>query len=197
MLDGRDLRLTQARGAKAKYRAELHLFYLFPELCKHCSCPGPAACTAHPSYRDLWKQFRAEQAPHEPEMLPRRRIPAALLAWHIWAQGKQEQGLLDHHQVSVCFGPMRLVRTYDRIVYGSAKLVGTVQEKSKRARDSVVMLRDNGEYRAGSPDSCHTQHLAASLILSMTQTSLMSCCTQQSLHQTVLQQPAQQVQWVH
>ena len=34
-------------------------------------------------------------------------------------------------------------------VYGSAVIVGTVQEKSKHARDSVVMLRDNNQYRAG------------------------------------------------
>ena len=40
---------------------------------------------------------------------------------------------------------MHVVRGYDRIVYGSVEIVGTVQD----ARDSVVMLQDNGVYRAG------------------------------------------------
>ncbi|KAL3145144.1 hypothetical protein ABBQ38_001745 [Trebouxia sp. C0009 RCD-2024] len=146
--------LTQARdakGPKAKYLAELHLFYLwFPELCRKCLCPDAAACIQHPSYAELWRRFRDEQAPGQPEYLPKKQIPAALLAWHKWAQHQETLGALDRHQVSLWYGPMRLVRAYDRFVYGSADIVASVQEKSKCARDSVVMLRDNhGKYCAG------------------------------------------------
>ena len=44
---------------------------------------------------------------------------------------------------------MHVVRAYDRILYGAVEIVGTAQEGSKHARDSVVMLQDNGMYRAG------------------------------------------------
>ena len=112
-------------------------------------CDDAQRCTAHPSYRALWEQFRSETAPGQSVLPPRRQIPAQLNAWHKWAQEKEAQGRLNNHQVIVRHGPQPFVRTYDSIVYGSAVIVGTVQEKSKHARDSVVMLRENNQYRAG------------------------------------------------
>ena len=149
-LDGKHLSLTQrAVGPHGGWLAELHLFYLtFSELCRKCLCPDPAACN-HPSNAELWKQFRQEQASGQPEKPAKDQIPAALLAWHRWAQQKQAAGVLDHHQVSVCYGPAKGVDAYDRIVYGSVEIVATVQEDTKHACDSVIMLRDGETYRAG------------------------------------------------
>ena len=45
--------------------------------------------------------------------------------------------------------PLPAVHAYDRIVYGSVEILATVQEGSKHALDSVVMLQGNEMYRAG------------------------------------------------
>lgn len=145
LLHGKHVQLTQrAVGPQADWLAELHLFYLtFPKLCRKCLCLDPGACN-HPSYAELWKQFRQEEASGQPEKPAKKQIPAAPLAWHIWAQKKHAAGDLTHHQVSLCHGPMQGVEAYDCIVYGSVEIVATVQEGGKHARDSVVMLQDNG-----------------------------------------------------
>ena len=148
LLDGKEVYLSsnsQASKDEYKWIAELHLFYIeFPELCKKCTCPDSAVCTVHPSYTQLWRRFRSDLG--QPEMPAKQHITGALSAWHVWAQ---EQEDLDDHQVSLCYGPLHFVRAYDRIIYGSVAIVATNQEGNKLARDSVVMLHNAGQYRAG------------------------------------------------
>ncbi|KAL3154995.1 hypothetical protein ABBQ38_011520 [Trebouxia sp. C0009 RCD-2024] len=44
---------------------------------------------------------------------------------------------------------MHALLAYDRVICGCIEIVATVQEGSKHARDSVVMLYDDGMLRAG------------------------------------------------
>lgn len=150
LLDGQRIHLTQsAVGPQADWLAELHLFYLsFPELCRKCLCSDASTCN-HPSYAELWNNFRLETAADQPPKPAKSHIPAELLAWHEWAQQKGSKNLLDRHQVQLCYGPMHALTAYDRISYGGVEIVATVQEVSKHARDSVIMLHDNDLYRAG------------------------------------------------
>ena len=64
--------------------------------------------------------------------------------WHDWAFSKHQQGLLTVPQVEVCSGPARGADVFDRVVVGSTSFACTRLEESKKAKDSVVLLRDDG-----------------------------------------------------
>ena len=98
------------------------------------------------------------------------------------------QGLWTFTRCPCVHGLMKGVEAYDRIVYGSVELVATVQEGSRHARDSAVMLQDNGMYRAGriSRFLTHTAPGCLSMISISIPILLMSGCMHQCLTRTRL-----------
>lgn len=136
------------KGDKAAYQAQLHLYYyLFPALCKACSCANPS-CSC-PNYACLFDTFLQDTARPPAHQINKRQIPAVLADWHKWGQQQHALGQLTAHQVEICHGPGLRVRTFDRALIGSAKFAGSIQEKAKKGRDSVVLTCEAGEYRAG------------------------------------------------
>ena len=141
------VRLTSQRGAKgnkARWLAEVHLFYNnFSQLCRACLCTAPCDC---PNYSALWDRFLQETNRARPT---KRQIPAALKAWHLWAQAQLDAELLSRQQVEVCYGPLHTVQHFDRARVGPAVLVSSRLEGAKQARDSVVLSRDGTQLIAG------------------------------------------------
>lgn len=73
------------------------------------------------------------------------QMPAALDAWRIWG----EQANCSLQQQELCLGPGRFVHVFDCATIGNATLACTRVEKSKFARDSVVLTKSNGKYWDG------------------------------------------------
>ena len=91
------------------------------------------------------------------------QIPAALDAWKVWGQHAD----LSVQQQELCLGPELSVHVFDRAIVGNARLACTRVEKSKFARDSVVLTKSNGKYWAErvnaflshAPPGCEDCHL--------------------------------------
>jgi len=141
------VRLSNRRGAKgnkARWLAELHLFYYnFPQLCRACLCNAPCNC---PNYSALWDRFLQAT---DTAMPNKRHLPAVLKQWHLWAQEQMAAGLLSRHQVEICYGPHHSLRHFDRARVGSAVLASKRLEGAKKASDSIVMSQDGTQLIAG------------------------------------------------
>ena len=48
-----------------------------------------------------------------------------------------------------CYGPLPRVRIFDRANIGSVTFTGSILETTEKARDSVVLTCETGQYRAG------------------------------------------------
>lgn len=57
--------------------------------------------------------------------------------------------MLGPDQVDICHGPRGFARVYDRSTVGSAKFTCTRLEGSKKAKDSLILIRDGERLRAG------------------------------------------------
>ena len=126
------------------WRAELHLLYIrHPEFCRSCSCSGECGC---PTYTDLWELFLLDV---EQEEAPTAELAEQMSAWHDWAFDAHEQGRLTQAQVELCSGPVGRAEVYDRATVGETKIACTRLEGSKLAKDSVVLMRHDGELCAG------------------------------------------------
>ncbi len=64
---------------------------------------------------------------------------------------------LSLQQQELCLDPERSVRVLDRATIGNATLACTRVERSKFARDSVVLTKSNGKYWAGQVNACRSQ----------------------------------------
>ncbi len=101
------------KGDKAAYQAQLHLYYyLFPALCKACSCANPS-CSC-PNYACLFDTFLQDTARPPAHQINKRQIPVVLAYWHKWGQQQHALGQLTAHQLEICHGPGLRVRTFDR-----------------------------------------------------------------------------------
>ncbi|KAL3130626.1 hypothetical protein ABBQ38_008020 [Trebouxia sp. C0009 RCD-2024] len=127
--------------------AQTSPFLTFPELCRKCLCSDAATCT-HPDYAGLWKQVRQEKAAGDLQSQARQISAQRSLPGTSGLSKNKHNQLLHRHQV-LCYGPMHALSAYDRVIYGSIEIVAIVQEGSKHARDSAVMLYDDGMLRAG------------------------------------------------
>ncbi len=70
------------------------------------------------------------------------QMSAAHDAWRVWGQ---HAGLSEQQQ-ELCLDPTRSVQVFDGAIIGNARLACTRVEKSKFARDSVVLTKSNGKY---------------------------------------------------
>lgn len=136
------------KGDKKSYQTELHLYYYhFPALCKACLC-NSTTCSC-PSYTGLFDKFLQDTARAPARGHSKAQILDLLPHWQKWAKQQQALNQLTAHQAEVCRGPHRRVRIYDRALIGTATLAGSILEKAKKARDSVVLTREAGHLRAG------------------------------------------------
>ena len=62
---------------------------------------------------------------------------------------ERRAGRISEHTASVCFGPVLSVTVYDRATVGDVTFTCTRLESNKLARDSVVLIRHNGQLRVG------------------------------------------------
>ncbi len=91
-----------------------------------------------PELCELWDKFLQDTGSNVPN---KAQMPAALDAWRVWGQ----HAGVSMQQQELCLGPERSVRVF----IGNATLACTRVEKSKFARDSVVLTKSNGKYWAG------------------------------------------------
>ena len=126
------------------WRANLHLLYLNnPELCKKCSCTGECGC---PTYTDLWEQFLEATGQSEASKVD---LAEQINEWHSWAEVQHREGRLTAAQVQLCSGPCGRAEVYDRAMVGEVSFTCTRLEESKLAKDSIVLMRHQGELCAG------------------------------------------------
>jgi hypothetical protein len=115
--------------------AEVDLLHCkFSGLCNACDCSGTTLSTCG----ELWDKFLQDTG----RLIPSKaQMPAALDAWRVWGQ----HAGVSMQQQELCLGPERSVRVF----IGNATLACTRVEKSKFARDSVVLTKSNGKSWAG------------------------------------------------
>jgi len=127
---------------RVHHRAEFHLLYCnYPGLCKTCDFSGTTLCTCL-NYSELRTRFLQDSGKRVPN---KAQMPAALDARRIWGQ----HAGLTLPQQELCPGPERSVHVFDQAIVGNATLACIRVEKSKFARDSVVLTKSNGKSWAG------------------------------------------------
>ena len=141
--DGKQQRFGVGQVPDRKlWRAELHLLYLaHPELCHSSVSTGQEL-----AYDVLWQQFLTESGEQQAR---KRQMAQQLMRWRTWAEAREHSGELRPEQVELCYGPRGRALVFDRATVGSATFTCTRLEGSKKAKDSLVLIRDGDELRAG------------------------------------------------